>query len=54
MLVKSVGPETQLSFLYGKSELEIVSATRGPGELVFTLQEKRDLSDPEKHDPQNL
>lgn len=43
---------TEVVFLYGQNEVEIVHAERSEegNSLALVLAEKRDLSDPEKHE----
>lgn len=45
-------PDTPVTFLYRNSELDVVQVTASISDVVIVLEEKRDLSDNEKHDPQ--
>lgn len=59
-LVKHTCPTDEVVFLYGHSELAVVDVSNGSergerrprNDVIITLEEKRDLSDSEKHDPQ--
>lgn len=53
-MLANVPDEFDVEILYGHSELAIVSAATATFGKAFTivLDEKRDLSDQEKHDPQ--
>lgn len=49
-IIKLLPNKFGTKILYGNSELAIVQTTVGADELIITVEEKRDLSDNEKHE----